>query len=198
MAKQMNWLKVLSTVRAHGLAIFSPQDLRHLLGASEMSVRFRLTRATQRGDVIKLRRELYALPDSTASELEIANRLYRPSYVSLEYALAYYHLISEAVFEVTSITTRTSRHFEALGKGYTYRRIQRHAFSGYRPERIGGRIVLLAEPEKAVVDCLYFASLGRLSVPERLDVKQLDPVPLRAWADLYQRPALVAQLEVAP
>ena len=197
MAKQLNWLQLDRTIRQRGLSLFSPQDLRHLLGASELSVRFLLTRATKRGDVLKLRRELYTLPDRPASELEVANQLYRPSYVSFEYALAYHHLIPESVYEVTSATTRTSRRFEALGKGFTYRRIKPAMFTGYRPERVGGRVVLIAEPEKALVDCLYFASLGRLTLPERLDSSQLRLDRLRAWAALYQQPELVDPLRVS-
>jgi hypothetical protein len=69
MAKQLNWLQVDRAIRQRGLTLFSPQDLRHLLGASEMSVRFLLTRASKRRDVIKLRRELYTLPDPPASDL---------------------------------------------------------------------------------------------------------------------------------
>ena len=198
MAKQLNWLQVERAIRQSGLTLFSPQDLRHLLGASEMSARFLLTRASQRGDVIKLRRELYVLPDRPASDLEIANRLFHPSYVSFEYALAYYHLIPEAVYEVTSATTRTSRRFEALGKTFTYRRLKPSAFTGYRPEKVGGRVVLIAEPDKAVVDSLYFASLGKLSLPERLDLSVLQRDRLQTWADLYQRPELVDRVAALP
>lgn len=198
MAKQLNWLLVERAIRQHGLTLFSPQDLRHLLGASEMSVRFLLTRASQRGDVIKLRRELYILPDHPASDLEIANRLYQPSYVSFEYALGYYHLIPEAVYEVTSATPRTSRRFEALGKAFTYHHLKPSAFTGYCPEKVGGRVVLIAEPEKAVVDSLYFASLGKLSLPERLDFSGLQHNRLRTWADLYQRPELVERVAALP
>jgi predicted transcriptional regulator of viral defense system len=195
MAKQMNWLSVDRSVRQRGLTLFSPQDLRHLLGASEMSVRFLLTRAGKRGDVVKLRRELYTLPDRPASDMEIANRLYRPSYISFEYALAYYHLIPEAVFEITSATTRTSRRFNALGKAYNYRRLKPSAFTGYRPEKAAGRVILIAEPEKAVLDSLYFASLGRMSLPERLDLSSLRPERLHAWASLYGRPELAEHIE---
>jgi predicted transcriptional regulator of viral defense system len=163
-----------------------------------MSVRFLLTRAHQRGDVIKLRRELYVLPDHPASDLELANRLYAPSYVSFEYALAYYHLIPEAVYEVTSATTRTSRRFEALGKVFTYRHLKAAAFTGYRPEKVGGRVVLIAEPEKALVESLYFASLGKLSLPERLDISTLQPDRLQTWANLYQRPGLVERVAALP
>ena len=194
MAKQMNWLRVERAIRQGGLTLFSPQDLRHLLGASEISVRFLLTRASQRGDVIKLRRELYVLPDHPASDLEIANRLYQPSYVSFEYALGYYHLIPEAVYEVTSATTRTIRRFEALGKTFTYRRLKPAAFTGYLPEKVGGRVILIAEPEKALVDSLYFASLGKLALPERLDISTLQRNRLRTWANLYQRPDLVERV----
>lgn len=198
MAKQLNWLQVERSVRQHGLTLFAPQDLRHLLGASEMSVRFLLTRAHQRGDVVKLRRELYVLPDHPASDLELANRLYLPSYISFEYALAYYHLIPEAVYEVTSATTRTSRRFEALGKVFTYRHLKASAFTGYRSEKVVGRVVLIAEPEKAVVDSLYFVSLGKLSLPERLDISMLQPDRLQAWANLYQRPELVERVAAFP
>jgi predicted transcriptional regulator of viral defense system len=140
MAKQLNWLQVDRLVRQHGMTIFSPQDLRILLGTSEISMRFLLTHATKRGDVLKLRCELYTLPDHPASDLEIANRLYAPSYVSFEYALAYHHLIPESVYEVTSATTRTTRRFEALGKSFTYRRSGLAAFTGYRPERVNGHV----------------------------------------------------------
>ena len=54
MAKQLNWLQVEKTVRRSGLAIFSPQDLRHLLRGSDVALRFLLTRAPQRGEVVKL------------------------------------------------------------------------------------------------------------------------------------------------
>ena len=54
MAKQLNWLQVDRLLRQRGLTLFSPQDSRHLLGVSELSMRFLLTRATKRGDVLKL------------------------------------------------------------------------------------------------------------------------------------------------
>lgn len=195
MAKQLNWLQVEKTVRRSGLAIFSPQDLRHLLRGSDVSLRFLLTRAHQRGEVVKLRRELYALPDHIPSELEIANALIKPSYISFHYALAYYHLIPEAVFEIASATTRTTRRFDSLDKVFTYHHIQPVAFTGYRPEKIGERTILIAEPEKALVDSLYFACLGRLHLPERLDASRLEPERMIALARLFRRSELITKVE---
>ena len=75
MAKQLNWLQVDRLIRQRGLTLFSPQDLRHLLGASEMSVRFLLTRATKRGDVLKLRRNYYDDGSITADSARSAQRV---------------------------------------------------------------------------------------------------------------------------
>jgi predicted transcriptional regulator of viral defense system len=195
MAKKMNWIRVERTIRRNDLRVFTPQDLRHLLRASETSVRFLLTRALKRGDVIKLRRGLYALSDHLPNELELGNALIKPSYISFLYALSYYHLISEAVFEITSATTRTTRRFEALGKVFTYHHIKSAAFTGYLSENINGRTILIAEPEKALVDCLYFASLGQLSLPDRLDLSTVNSKRIMALAQLYRRPTLVEKVE---
>ncbi|PKO22838.1 MAG: hypothetical protein CVU38_07250 [Chloroflexi bacterium HGW-Chloroflexi-1] len=198
MAKQLNWLQVEKAIRQNGLTVVSPQDLRHLFRGSAVALRFLLTRAHQRGDVIKLRRELYVLPDRLPSELEVANALLKPSYVSLLYALAYHHLIPEAVFEVTSVTTRTTRRFETLNHVFTYHHVEPTAFTGYRPETIGGKIVLIAEPEKALVDSLYYASLRKLVLPERLETAALDRDRILMWSRLYHRPNLMETAEVLP
>lgn len=194
MAKQFSWSNVERTVRRSGLRLFSPQDLRHLLNASEVSIRFLLTRAHKRGDVAKLRRGLYALPDQLPSELVIANALLRPSYVSLHYAMAYYNLIPEAVYQVTSATTRTTRRFEVGGREFTYHHLKPGTFSGYRPERIRDQTVLIAAPEKAFLDTLYLATLRRLALPERLDTSRLDWKMVLQLARLYRRPDLLAAL----
>ncbi|MBU4226079.1 MAG: hypothetical protein KKC71_09715, partial [Chloroflexi bacterium] len=144
-------------------------------------------------DIIKLRRELYAIPDTPPSELELANALFKPSYISLLYALAFYHIIPESVFEITSITTRTTRRFEALGKVFTYHRVEPAVFSGYRPQKIGGKTILMAEAEKALLDSLYFASLHKFSLPERLDLSALDFERVYALAQLYRRSVLLVE-----
>lgn len=195
MAKQLSWPSVERTLRKSGMSLFSPQDLRHLLSASEVSIRFILTRAHKRGDIDKLRRGLYALSDNAPSELEIANALVRPSYVSFHYAMAYYRLIPEAVYRVASSTTRNTRRFQVAGTEYSYHHLKSHAFAGYRPERIGDRTVLMAEPEKAFLDSLYLATLRRLVLPERLAARALNWKRVVELARLFHREDLMEALE---
>jgi len=195
MAKQLSWPIVDKTLREAGLALFTPQDLANLLGGSDVSRRFLLTRAVKRGDVLKLRRSLYALTSPLPGDLQVANALYPPSYVSFHFALAYYHLIPESTYAVSSATPRSSSRFETLGRRFTYHHLNREAFTGYRAERIGNQTVWIAEPEKATVDVLYFVVLGKLGRPERLDTAGLSKRKMREFGRLFGRKDLMEAVE---
>ena len=191
MAKQLSWSLVHKTLREAGLLLFSPQDLANLLGGSDVSRRFLLTRAVRRGDVLKLRRSLYALTSPLPGDMQVANALYPPSYVSFNFALSHYHLIPESVYAVNSATPRSSSSFHALGKRFIYHHLRADAFTGYRAERVEDRTVWIAEPEKAVVDVVYFAVLGKLGRTERLDTSALSERKMRAFARLFGRKDLM-------
>jgi hypothetical protein len=61
MAKQLSWGPVERNLRYARLCLSTPQDLTNLFGASDISPHFLVTRAVRRGDILKLRRGLYAL-----------------------------------------------------------------------------------------------------------------------------------------
>jgi predicted transcriptional regulator of viral defense system len=102
---------------------------------------------------------MYVLnPDDRKVEIEqtlIANVLYQPSYISLEYALNFYGLIPEAVSDVTSVSTRKTAVFiNELGT-FRYQHIDPGAFRGFKKVGEGQNAFFMAEAEKAVVDFLY-------------------------------------------
>jgi len=85
------------------------------------------------GALQPLRRGLYLtgpLLRSTPACLPlVANHLYGPSYVSLDYALALHGLIPEEVAEVTSMTARPSRSFtNSLGR-FSYSHLPRQFYA---------------------------------------------------------------------
>lgn len=119
-----------------------------------------LSRWNKQGLLVQLKKGVYLLnPDDRAinpSKFFLANQLVFPSYVSLESALAYYHIIPESVHQITSVTTgKTSRHISPEGM-FVFRHVKRSLFFGFdavRDER--GFETLLASPEKALLDFLY-------------------------------------------
>ena len=151
--RKLKPIKVQEILKEKGIRLFSPEELRRLflvtLRASQEFIKNHQTDL-----FIKLRNGLYGLKSDPPSELEIANRLYLPSYVSFEYALAHYRIIPESVYTITSATPKITREFIVQDKSYEYYRIKKEAYRGYRSEKKDRSIILIAEPEKALADYL--------------------------------------------
>ena len=120
--------------------------------------RMKISGMLAKGDIVRVKKGLYILGESLrrrpfCREL-LANLIYGPSYVSLEYALQYHGLIPERVESVTSVTSGRSRTFATPVGTFSYRMISLEAFrTGMdRVELADGRSFLLAIPEKALAD----------------------------------------------
>lgn len=110
------------------------------------------------GLLISLRRGLYVpgpeldlpLPHSFL----IANHLRGPSYISLETALSHWEMIPERVYEINSITLKTSRVYDTPIGRFTYRHLNFPYYSfGLKHVEVGtDQFVLMASPEKAICD----------------------------------------------
>lgn len=122
------------------------------------------------GALQPMRRGLYltgpALRGGPACLPLVANHLYGPSYVSLDFALAMHGLIPEGVAEIASVTTKGSRRFNnALGR-FSYRHLP---LAYYRNGQSLGQSAegfgyLIATPTKALCDRLVLSpQLQRLS-----------------------------------
>jgi len=118
-----------------------------------------LSRWTKKGLLIRLRQGWFTFSEYKSKSdfaLYFANRIYRPSYISLHTALAYYGLIPEAVTQVTSVTPlKTAFFINQIGE-YSYRTIKKELMFGYaiKPLEKSGSLQM-AEPEKAILDLLY-------------------------------------------
>lgn len=152
----------------------------------------------RRGKLIRLRRGLYALAPPyqrvQPHPFVVANRMVKPSYVSLQSALAYYGLIPETVFAVTSVTTAKPGRFHTPLGTYLYRRLTTKRFFGYtRHEVAPGQFAWIATPEKALLDLLYLTPgsdvVGYLQ-ELRLDWRALDFSRLESLAQRMQSPKL--------
>ncbi len=170
--------------------MFSPSDFQRVFGVS--------LRATQEfikdhcDDLfLKVRNGLYALRIDQPRDEAIANRLYAPSYISFEYALSHYGIIPEFAYTITSVTTRITREFVVNNKSFTYSHIKKPAYRGYRTEKIGDMTVLMAEPEKALADYLYFVSLNRKTLNERLNVRDIKKKSVIEYAKLFGKKGLI-------
>jgi len=123
--------------------------------------RDKISNLLHKGIIIRVKKGLYVFGNgarqATYSTEILANLIYGPSYISLDYALQYYGLIPERVEGVTSVTTGRSRRFLTPVGLFIYRMLPIRAFQiGMDRVEIGdGRAFLIATPEKALADKIY-------------------------------------------
>ncbi|MBI4316925.1 MAG: hypothetical protein HY675_00425 [Chloroflexi bacterium] len=175
-------------------------------------VRRQLSRWTEAGRILQLRRGLYAVapPFQKAKPhpFVVANRLVHGSYVSCESGLAHYGMIPEAVPVVTSVTTgRPGRWDTPLGS-YLFHHIKRDMFFGYSLTALAAdQQAFVASPEKALLDLIYLRPGGhsmeylrelRLQNLDALDPTELDrQAHLAKSKKLAQAARLVKELRIS-
>ena len=115
----------------------------------------------------------------------IANQLYGPSYVSLDYALSHYGLIPETVHQITSVTTRRAKSYDTPLGCFSYERLALNVYplGMVSTRNDAGHYYLMASREKALCDKLIqtpnlsiaspAALLCYLDQDLRLDLDQL-------------------------
>src|SRR3989338_1580654 len=186
MPKKLNRIKVEEKLTSMGLIVFTPREFAGVFGVA---------RGSAGGLFVKLRNNFYMLKDSHPSMYTIANKLYQPSYISLEMALSYYGFIPEVVYGMTSITTKPTREFVTPRGVFSYQRIKKVAFTGYRFAEVENTRALMAEPEKALADYLYFVDLKKISLNDRITIKTVRKSQLMRYVKLFQRPGMKKLVE---
>ncbi|MEK7211478.1 MAG: hypothetical protein AAB731_02510 [Patescibacteria group bacterium] len=185
MAKLVNWYNFERKIREKRLPIFSSLDIQRLFGVTKIAATFLAHRYAKKGFIVRIKRGLYTLSRPLPPELFVANKIYEPSYVSLEFALSYHRVIPETVYEITSVTPKATRRFETMGKIFSYHKIKKAAFTGYGIERQGGIGFRIADAEKAFVDTNYFRFLAHRPPITRFDKEKIDARKAERYAKLF-------------
>ena len=124
--------------------------------------RVKINEMLKGGNIIRVKKGLYVFGKELAkqpfSKETLANLIYGPSYISLEYALAFYDLIPERVEVVTSVTNKRKKIFNTPVGHFSYRYIHPaiYAYGVTLFELDDYHSILIACKEKAVADVLYF------------------------------------------
>lgn len=177
--------------------------LTQLTDERRESLRTRLYEWRKAGKLLPLRRGMYAIAEpyrqTPVDPAHLSNLLYTPSYLSLQWALSYHGLIPEKTVAYTSVTPRVPRTFtNALGT-FSYRNIKQAAFFGSRAVEIGNTRVLLAEPEKAMLDLWHLGrgswTMERMREMRFQNTEQVNPGRLADYAAKFDSPRLRQAVE---
>lgn len=195
----------LSTARNQlaDLPVFSLRDLRIL----EPDFRQQYLSLWHTGDkVIRVARGFYFFSGEKMTESRLmaaANRVYCPSYISLQSALSIYGLIPETVTAVTSVSTRKTRRIETPFGRLIYRTIKPAAYSGYDVVLSNEFGFIIASPEKAIVDLLYLEpsirtkeDIEEIRIDDQVALELLSRERLMRFADLFGSRTLLKRVSI--
>jgi predicted transcriptional regulator of viral defense system len=123
--------------------------------------RNKIQRLIQNHEIIRIKKGLYVQGGQSETYISrkiLANLIYGPSYISLEYALSYWGLIPERVEEITSVTNKRNKLFRTPLGVFSYRYLPTDKFSiAVELIAIENTSFFMATKEKAICDTLYFS-----------------------------------------
>ena len=163
-------MKILKLKKALKSTVFTHEAIANILKDEVSNVNAKISYMTKQGVLIRLKKGLYTFDalyqDGSVDSIVIANRLYAPSYLSFDYALSYYGLIPERVYEVSSATLHAKKLFDTPLGRFSYRPVPLEVYAlgvdWFYDECDGGKFI--ATPEKALCDKIRAdRGLGRLN-----------------------------------
>lgn len=172
-----------------------------------------ITRFLRDGSIIRVKKGLYVFGENYRKGVickeSLANLIYGPSYISLEYALSYYGLIPERVEQITSMTPLRSKTFQTPVGVFAYVHLL--------PRKIAVGITLIdtdplhqfliATPEKALADKIsiyknltstrdvYSFVCDGLRIEEDMLTKLRIPL-LKEIEEIYQSPVVTHLIQL--
>lgn len=161
-------------------------------------IRIQLSRWVKTGKIYQLRRGLYSIAPPYQRRQPhpflVANHLQKASYVSLQSALSFYGLIPEVVNITTSVSTGRPERLETPLGTYEFRHIKTELLFGYQMAELDEQSVLIATPEKALLDLIYLQpgsdSPAYLKELRLQNTEKLDKDLLRKQSEKFNTPKL--------
>lgn len=176
-----------ATLRSHPRPYLTDTDLEALLDGTPDSRYGKVKRMLAQGKLLHIRRGLYCITDvigylKKPHSFELAQYIYGPSYISLESALSFHNLIPEAVYTITSVTSKRSKEFETPLGIFSYQQVPlEDLYTEVELIKENEHQFFMAKPWKAICDYIFCY---------RKDWKNLEPLLKSLRINLENLPIL--------
>lgn len=160
---------------------FGHEEVARALGITLASARVAATRYARRGLLVRVKRNVYVQRErwnnaSLEDKFQLANIAQVPSYISLTTALEHHGLTTQMQRDfIESVALMRTTQIQVKQTLFSYTKIAGQLYFGFQKKND----YFIATPEKALLDAVYLASLGRYALdfsalePERLDQEVL-------------------------
>ena len=155
----MKSYEVVETLRKSRKAVFTPRDIAKITGLKRSVVYVLISRLHKKEMIFKPLKGFLSL---SQDPFVISSQLYPPSYISFITALYLHGKIQQVIdriFIVTPIKRKQIRVFEMDVQFVT---LKRAMIFGYKKVSKENSYVVVADVEKAIIDCLYLPRYCRI------------------------------------
>jgi len=153
--RKLNKLSNLSYFDTNTISLIYPELSKNSLYAN-------IKRWIKRGYIIQIKKGMYVtkeyvlnVQDKSSYKEFLANKIKFPSYLSTEYVLQKYSILSDAVYAYTCISLKSKNTYNNKFGRYLYRNITKKLFTGYNIKEVGEYNIYEATKAKALFDYLY-------------------------------------------
>jgi len=175
-----NLKKQIKTIKK---SYFSFADLRKISHLSDASLRVAVSRLLSDGDLEKLSKGYYSLANNLVNYQKMAIELYSPSYLSFEWALGQYNILSQKSYTLTLATSKRTKHTKVGNITIDYHHLRQNVFFGF----IMKDGYYIAEAEKAFLDLAYLSLNGYAKFDtEEMNLRILKQQKLRNYLKIFK------------
>jgi predicted transcriptional regulator of viral defense system len=152
---------ILANLRKTGVSFFTISDICSLFDisnnyASQMAYQLKMDKKIE-----EIEKGKYTLPEGAQYPFLIASKTVQPSYISFETALSVYRAKFVSDTETYYVATPKRKRPIVFKKyNFKYITLKPYKFFGFCQLNIDGSRVTMAEPEKAILDCLEETDYG--------------------------------------
>jgi len=174
---------IIKNLSLKNIPLFSLNEIGVILAIDNRQTLYkRIQRLTQNKILQKFIKGKYYFTLHSVHDFTIANFLYQPSYISMQSALSFHSIMTGFSYQITSISIKKPKSFIIDEKDFVYSKITPKLFWGWEKKED----FLMATPEKALLDYMYFASKGLVNLDwEEIDISRLDKKLLLEWSQKY-------------
>lgn len=176
--------RVIKILHQKKVSLFDVTDAKKIFGIKKENTLYKLLQRLEKSEVIeRVRKGKYLFLLKEVDDFQLANFLVNPSYISLESALSFYGILPQFPYTITSVTPLKSRTIICQEKEYEFAHLESKYFFGFvKKEKF-----LIASPEKALLDELYFMAkkLRKIHLSD-LDLKSIDKKKFKALVKKYK------------
>ncbi len=160
----MNQYDFMEAVRNTGLEVLTPRDAARIANISINSAYVLIHRLVAKGRIHAVTKGRFAISDDIFC---IASQVVSPAYLSFTTALYLHGIFPQVINQIYVVTAKkVPSPKQIVGSDVYFVAFQPRRVFGYQKVKKGQSYVMLADREKAIVDCLYlprYASIGEVA-----------------------------------